>query len=182
VKYICIVLLLGFFASIGEATCRRVKRKRVVVVQRRFVVLQDVQRDRYYTVGDQQYQELLIQAAMARLLLHGSGSPPARRPLPPPSSGVKESLPPAQRTAAGSYQEPKLVDVVKESCVKCHGPGSKNGVLMLADGKLADISEGYAWKSFGLVNSGEMPKASEALVDDKVQLFYEWAKAQKGKR
>lgn len=150
------------------------------------VILQDVQRDHYYSVGDQQYQELLIQAAMARLMVYQGHKPPygpSPPQMPPANGGVQATEPPAQRFAAkvGSHQDAKLVAVVKESCVKCHGVGSPNSTLMI-DGKLAEISEGLAWKSFGLVNAGEMPKASEALKDDKVTLFYEWAKAQKGKK
>lgn len=143
------------------------------------VVEVEVHRDHYYSIDPYYQQSLLADAIVGRLLQAQNKTAPVRTGYPstpvttPPSSPTKKG---SQEVKAGSYQEPKLLKVINDSCVKCHGANSSNIALVTADGKLADISEGEAWKCFGLVNSGEMPKASKSLNDEQVKLFYEWAK------
>jgi hypothetical protein len=94
---------------------------------------------------------------------------PNPTPLPLPNPALNDDKP-------GTFQDAALLTVVKNSCVKCHGTGSKYTKFITADEKLPDLPAGKVWEAFGLVNSGEMPKGGKSLDDDSVKKFYEWAK------
>lgn len=133
----------------------------------------EVTRDHYYSIDSSYQQSLLADAIVGRLLrMQATGQAP--RTTSP--TGVEKSQPDTQESKAGSYQNEALLKVVNDSCVKCHGASSRNTKLVTADGKLADLPSGKIWECFGLVNSGEMPKASKSLPDEQVKLFYDWAK------
>jgi mono/diheme cytochrome c family protein len=139
----------------------------------------EVHRDNYSSIDK---DNILIDAAVGRMIrLQQEGkvptlsgpAPEAKRPVSerPPAGPV--STGPA---VAGAYQNDKLFAVVNNNCAKCHGPESKLTKLVTADGKLADVSLGKVWESFGRTNIGNMPKApGKALANEDVELFVEWA-------
>lgn len=142
------------------------------------VVAVEVQREHYYSIDPYAQQLLLLDALEGRIrrmqaegVLKGQ---PVANPVTTPVSTDKRPV--ATPTGAGAYQNDKLLAVVSNSCAKCHGPESKLTRLVTADGKLADVSVGKVWESFGLTNIGKMPKApGKALANEEVELFVEWA-------
>lgn len=156
---------------------------------RKAVVVQEVEvhRDHYYSIDNSYQQSLLADAIVGRLLRSGlvkvpdaterTGGRSPTGPVARPSATGDGDKPVTQETKAGVYQNATLLKVVTDSCVKCHGKDSKYSRLLTDDGKfLADLPAGKVFESFALVNTGEMPKTADALPDDQVKLFYEWAK------
>jgi mono/diheme cytochrome c family protein len=142
----------------------------------------EVQRDHYYGINATVERERLVDEIAGRMLrmIEDKGrvgtatgirptSTPATRPTETPKGDSGE-------TRAGTYQNEAMLKTINNSCVKCHGVGSKFTKFITADGKLPDLPSGKVWEAFGLVNSGEMPKGGTSLGDEDVKLFYAWAK------
>ncbi len=163
--------------------------RKVVVVddhhERVIVVPVEVQRDHYYSLDR---ENILIDASVGRFIrlqqegkipTLGGPAPESKRPpagTTPPVTEVPKGTSTGGPAVAGAYQNDKLLAVVNNSCAKCHGPESKQTRLVTADGKLADVSAGKVWESFGLTNIGKMPKApGKQLTNEEVELFVEWA-------
>lgn len=147
--------------------------KKVVVVQR--VVAVPVYNDYHYYSLDPYYQQQALAAQIVKQLraeLKQGNNKTEQGPAP------KEEPEVQGEPVAGKYQNEKLLTIVNDSCAKCHGAGAKKQTAFVTkDGKaLADVRAGKVWEAFGLVNSGEMPKAADNLNDEAVKLFYEWAK------
>jgi hypothetical protein len=157
------------------------EKKKVVVVPKAIEV--ETYRNHYYSIDPYMQQNLLADAIVGRLIrmqgekanltvVPNPGTPtplPNPTPLPLPNPALNDDKP-------GTFQDAALLTVVKNSCVKCHGTGSKYTKFITADEKLPDLPAGKVWEAFGLVNSGEMPKGGKSLDDDSVKKFYEWAK------
>jgi len=143
----------------------------------------EVHRDHYYSIDSAAQQSLLADAIVGRLLRlqqntsNGTGRLPTGPATQNSTSPTGDSSKPdTQEPKPGNYQNETLLKVINNSCVKCHGVNSKYTKLVTADGKLNDLPSGKVWESFGLANSGEMPKGGKALTDEEIKLFYEWAK------
>jgi hypothetical protein len=165
-----------YYYSNGKYYLYESKYEETVVLVPKAIKVQ-VDRDHYYSINSAARDDLLADAIVGRLLRMNkiSGTPTPSTPTPStptPSTGTEDT----GEDRAGLHQEPKLVQIITNSCAKCHGAGSKQTKLLTSDGKLTDLLAGKVWESFALVNSGEMPKGSKSLEDDDVKLFYEWAK------
>lgn len=160
-----------------------VHHNEVVLVPKAVQVV--VSPDYYFTVGDA-YRDALLADAIAYRILYAQGkvdAPPGNT-VPRYSDG--KSAPVASAKGSGRTEAPiktavpdGLVALFTKSCIKCHagvGPTGANGIG-LDDPSV--ISEGARWKTYGLVNSGEMPKGGEPVKDDDVKLVYDWAKLAK---
>ncbi len=152
------------------------KVEKIILVPKAIKV--EVQREHYYSIDSYAQQNLLADAIVGRLLLAGKiipSSVPGTGSFspsgPPPNPGQAEVIEPL---VAGAHQDPALLAVLNESCVKCHGINSKYTKFVTADGKIADVRAGKVWESFARVNSGNMPKGGKSLDDPKVKLFYAW--------
>lgn len=135
------------------------------------------QPDYYYSVSDGYRDSLLADAIAFRLLqLQQKGLLKADAATPPtprykePAEGSVGTPPAVPR--AGPPAPAALAAVVEAKCAKCHQ--NANGID-LSD--LDRVPEGARWKSYGLVNSGVMPKGAKPVPDDEVKLFYDWATA-----
>ncbi len=164
-----IVLLLVIPAFVfGDCTRRAVKQPQKVVLQR-VVVHRDYHH--YYSL-DPYYQQQALATEIVKQL-RAEIKPGFKNQVEPGPAPKEDSGDPV----AGKYQNEKLLAVVNNGCTKCHGAASKQTRFVTKDGKaLADVPAGKVWEAFGLVNSGEMPKASDSLGDEPVKMFYEWAK------
>ena len=150
-----------------------------------------VAHDSYYSASDGYRDSVIADAAALRALKllaaqQLAAKVPASVPDSSPVPRMKEAPPDAPAPAPDPKGKPLpksaggvpagLAAVVERSCIKCHagsGASGKNGIGL---DDLAAVPSGLRWKSFGLVNSGEMPKGGKALEDAESQLFYEWAK------
>jgi mono/diheme cytochrome c family protein len=179
------LLLLTPIFAFADCGRRVVQPQKVVVVQnhhqaRKVVVVQKVVAvkvydDHHYYSLDPYYQQQALAAQIVKQLRAELKTPQNKQ------GGSEQPAPePDGEPVAGEYQNEKLLAIVNNSCAKCHGATSKQTRLVTKDGKaLAKVSRGKAWEAFGLVNSGEMPKAADNLDDEAVKLFYEWAKNSK---
>lgn len=134
----------------------------------------EVHRENYSSIDK---DNILIDAAVGRMIrLQQEGKVPTLSGPGTPVPTPELKRPPSSLPTAGAYQNDKLFAVVNNSCAKCHGPGTKLTQLVTDDGKLADVSAGKVWQSFGLTNIGKMPKApGKALENAEVELFVDWA-------
>ena len=183
-----ILLLVGAF-TFADCTRRAVvvqqpvQVKKVVVHEERLLVVPKLiavktYDDYHYYSLDPYYQQQALAAQILRQVRQELGQSKAQ-PKTQPKAGTEEGPAPKEDNVdePGAYQNEELLQVVNNACAKCHGAGSKQTQRVTKDGKaLANGSRGKVWEAFGLVNSGEMPKAGDNLNDNAVKLFYEWAK------
>jgi hypothetical protein len=148
----------------------------------------ETRRSHYYSIDDYYKQQLFLDALEARLKRIGvtnvkpedvARPAPEVEKQPKPASGVP------QAKQAGTFQSPKLIVSINNSCLKCHGATDSEGKVVLRgglsmltpDGKLPDFSNEYVWKIFGKVATGEMPKTGNKVSEEDSKLYYEWVKA-----
>lgn len=140
------------------------------------VIAVERNRDHYYSIDGAYQQSLLADAIVGRLL-----QAQIRGGVQKPDPSQLEKVKSASVRRASGFQEVKLLKVLNDSCVKCHGAADKYP-LVTVDNKILECSEEYAWKIFGKVSTGEMPKSSDALGNDETKLFYDFVIAQKGRK
>jgi hypothetical protein len=151
---------------------------------------QELLRDREELQSVRQELQLL-----RRQLLGGTGAnggpalPPEARPPAPlpqhdaPQRAPHQPMPPANGNGNGARGlppvPPRLPEVVKAACLRCHGAqhAEMGGGLDLRD--LASLPREQRLLSYTLVNTGEMPKGGRPLADADVLTFYEFATGRK---
>jgi len=129
----------------------------------------------YFSARDYIRDQALLEAVRALRESAGGGSSgtpsnasrPA--PMPQPDSQVET------KTRIQTPVDDKLAAIVKDACAKCHGGANVKGGFSTEN--LGSMSAGKRWHMYALVNSGEMPEGANALPDDDVKVFYEFAKA-----
>lgn len=146
--------------------------------------------DYHYSLSDG-YRDSLLADAIAFRVLNAQGgyggkqAPPGERPradpapgaFPPPPNTEPVPRAPKPKDADPDAQQATTVpaglhNVVIAKCLKCHTDA--NGVNLV---DLPSVPEGKRWKAYALVNVGDMPKGGNAIPDEQVKLFYEWAKS-----
>jgi hypothetical protein len=145
--------------------------KDVVLVPKAIEVV--VSPDYYFSVSDYYRDKLLVDAIAGRMLdLQRQQNQPAPQPKvtpvqpqPQPPQPVQPMQPVPQakwENVPGTFQKPELLQVLNQSCVKCHSPSNpKSGLsLVTADGKIAKLSKEMVLESFRQVNTGRMPQAN----------------------
>lgn len=133
--------------------------------------------DYYFSVNSYYRDNLLADAIAFRLLSRQGGAAGAAAGVPNlvPQAPPQPVMPRVQPGAFRTDVNPKLIEVVNASCIKCHGATPSGGAsVSLVD--LSTVPPGLRWHAHGLVNTGEMPKGGKELGNDVVLLFYEWAK------
>lgn len=136
--------------------------------------------DYYYSVGSYYREKVLADAIVGRILeaqkngLIG-GQPPTGSIAPTNPAPTKPSGDGSVK--AGAYQEPKLLASVTKHCASCHSGGTAKGnfTILTDDGKLVDLDERMAEKTFRLVSTGIMPKGGNPVPDVDIPLYNEWA-------
>lgn len=175
-------------------------KQEVVLVPKAIAV--EVNRDFYFSLSDYYRDSLLADAIAARIMSKTmSASPPQANPMfnPVGNYGSMAAAPYNQQMARpavpavaqparyvglpGTDAYPQLWNSVRESCLGCHNNNKPDGNLSLesADGKLALLPEGVAWKTHGLVRIGLMPKNQNALPNDIVDAWAKYALDAKGR-
>lgn len=125
----------------------------------------------YFSARDYIRDQALLEAVRALGERASAGpSTPARQspdPMPPATS--------ERKTKIQTPVDDKLAAIVKDACAKCHAGGASKGGFSVDN--LGSMPAGARWHMYALVNSGEMPEGANALPDDDVKVFYEFAKS-----
>lgn len=144
--------------------------------------------DHSYSIDSYYQQSLLADAIVGRLLRMQQIALVSGKPVEPSVQPSVQPMPLAQRQMPqadldvkrpSSYQSAELVQVVQQSCIKCHTGAAPRLPLLTTDGKLLDLPRSQCLDLYYRVNTGTMPKAA-APVDDKfMPLLAKWVEASK---
>lgn len=125
--------------------------------------------DFYYSTNN--FYQALVQAKLVAGELAQMQAPkPAiaqiQTPCPCPKTEAK--------VTAGNVNE-KLAALISGRCLKCHQGPSAGGGLSLEN--LDSLPRFQRWACYASVNRGKMPKGGQAISDQEVDLFAEWAES-----
>jgi len=143
----------------------------------------------YYSIADG-YQSAQVIDAVTRLLQQERAAyqqpqaapqqaVPPPQPVQPPLPSPGPLRPNVSSPKASSFQDPALVSLIANSCVKCHADKNKMPLLTPDNKALLDLNRQQALTVYWLVNTGAMPKTAPPVDDKYMPLFAKWIEASK---